>query len=150
MTNQELYEIIKDVEYKILNTDNNINKFQNLHIDNFDQVISLQININKHHISLELLNIFDKHSFIFITSGNPFGNKVSIEENQLFNQNLISDLLDYLTLDTVSVFEKNEDESGYIAFDVPLPIAITLLNKYNQNAIVWADKIKTTLLINDL
>lgn len=149
MTNQDLYNTIKDVEYKILDSENNRKTLQLLNILHIDEVLNQHLNINNHNLSLDLLEQFDKQSFIFITSINPKGQKVSFEENQIAMEQLTIDLNRFLILEAVSVFENNEDENGFIAFDVPFPIAITLLNKYKQNAIVWADKIKTTLLIND-
>jgi hypothetical protein len=55
-----------------------------------------------------------------------------------------------MKLEATSVVDGIDDEMGFIVFDVSFAKSMILLEKYKQNAIFWADKIKTTLLLNEL
>ena len=136
-----LFEKIKDVKYKILDSYLNSQIILNSHFDEFE--------IDNFELLKTILKYLDKKSFTFITAYNPKGVITDNDLNMKSNQELVLDIKGNLYLEAQSIFEGIEDELGYLVFDLPFDKAIILMDKYNQNAILIGNSKEIKLLFND-
>ena len=114
-----------------------------------DKIVTLKIG----ETCEPLQNLFQKHavtSACFITSYNPFGRLLSMQENQARNDILETELrAKYPILEGIGVDPagKWEGEASFLALGVNLTEAEELAELYQQNAVVFVDtKLVPTLV----
>lgn len=138
---KQLYEIIKDVRYEIIDSWHNNNLINYSENSNFS--------LNDFQFLKNLLLHFNKKSFVFITGHNSFGIKKDFNFNIQANLKLRNDIANLLYLEVNTIFENNIDENGFLVFDLPFEMMIILMNKYEQNAVIMGNLKEIKLLIND-
>ncbi|WP_241210342.1 DUF3293 domain-containing protein [Vibrio ichthyoenteri] len=81
--------------------------------------------------------MFNLNDFVVITASNPQSYKLSDHENSIRNKHLSCDLSNF-TLHEIWVGDGDFDwfEASF-AVEIPLPFAIELAHKYQQNAIYF-------------
>jgi uncharacterized membrane protein len=129
-----------------------MNEFYLDYLSAYYYIFELDIYINANDYNKDLDGYLIKGDFktwALITAFNPKSVVMSDEENKANNLNLKKDLSSYFFLNSKSG-SKNDNwskEFGFIAFNIPKSIAISLASKYKQNAILYGETKKKSELV---
>lgn len=135
MKSKELLEAYKNTIYRVYLEENS---FIDLFIDKFN---------------LDVINILDEYKAtngIFITAYNPYSKLLTKEENELRQNKLIEEIklldLKYFYGEGIGLNTSWEPEKSIFVLNVKEEIIDYLLDKYQQNAVVFIDKLGKPVL----
>lgn len=136
MKNKDLLEAYKNTIYRVYLEDNN---FIDLLIDK---------------LNLDVINILDQYkaeNAIFITAYNPYSKLLTKEENELRQNKLIEEIKDldlkYFYGEGIGLDTSWEPEKSIFVLNIKKETINYLIEKFEQNAIVFVDKIGVPILV---
>lgn len=136
MKNKELLEAYKNTTYRVYLECNSF-------IDLFIDKLNLDI--------INLLNKYNSNNAIFITAYNPYSKLLNKEENELRQNELIEEIkqldLKYFYGDGVGLDNSWEPEKSILVLNVDKETMNYLIEKFEQNAIVFVDKSGLPILL---
>lgn len=136
MKNKELLEAYKNTIYRVYLEDNNF-------IDLFIDKLNLDI--------INILNEYNAENAMFITAYNPYSKLLTKEENELRQNKLIEEIKDldlkYFYGEGIGLDTSWEPEKSILVLNVDKDNINYLIEKFEQNAIVFVDKIGVPILV---